>query len=219
MHMGERFYDESELERFGFKSIGGNVKIKRNVGIYFTENVSIGNNVRIDDFTIIVASKEPVILGSNINIASHCYIAGSEGFIMKDFSTFAPGVMVFTGSDDYSGNKLTGAVVPKIYTGGAHGKVVIERHNITGAGTIIFPDITIEEGVAVGALSLVNRDLEAWGIYAGIPVKRLKSRLRGLLTFEKEYKEKYEQKNSICGAEHYPKGSEYCSRCSRERVL
>ena len=105
MHVGEEFYKEEDLNGFGFKSLGKNVKIKKNVGLYFTENISIGDNVRIDDFTIIVASKEPVVLGNNVNIASQCYIAGSEGFIMKDFSTFAPQVKIFTGSDDYLGYK------------------------------------------------------------------------------------------------------------------
>jgi acetyltransferase-like isoleucine patch superfamily enzyme len=44
----------------------------------------------------------------------------------------------------------------------------------------------LEEGVAIGALSLVNRHLEAWGIYAGIPAKRIKDRKRDLLELERE---------------------------------
>ena len=187
MHLGERFYDESELSGFGFKAIGENVKIKRNVGIFFTENVSIGDNVRIDDFTIIVASREPVVLGSNVNMAARCYIAGSEGFVMEDFSTFAPNVMVFSGSDDYSGKKLTGATVPKEYTGGKHGKVTIGRHVIVGSGSVVLPDVTLHEGAAVGALSLVNQDLDAWGVYAGIPARLLKPRSKDLLELEREY--------------------------------
>jgi len=187
MHIGEKFYDEEVLKHFGFKSLGKNVKIKKNVGLYFTENISIGDNVRIDDFTIIVASKEPVVLGNNVNIASQCYIAGSEGFIMKDFSTFAPQVKIFTGSDDYLGYKLTGATVPKEYTGGDHGEIIIGKHNIIGAGSTILPDVVLGDGVSVGALSLVNKDLQEWGIYAGIPVKLIKIRSRELLNLEREY--------------------------------
>ncbi len=55
------FYDEKDLLTFGFKELGKNVKIKKNVSLFFTENISIGDNVRIDDFTIIVASKDPVL--------------------------------------------------------------------------------------------------------------------------------------------------------------
>ena len=62
MHIGTSFYSEKELRQFRFRSIGKNVFIKKNVGLYFIENISIGNNVRIDDNVIIVASnkKNPV---------------------------------------------------------------------------------------------------------------------------------------------------------------
>jgi len=189
MHIGSTFYDQSELKNFGFKHLGKNVLIKRNVGMFFTENISIGNNVRIDDFTIIVASREEVVFKNNTNIASHCYIAGSEGFILEEFSTFAPGVKIFSGSDDYSGEKLTGATVPKEFMGGKHGRVYIGKHCILGAGTIVLPDIAIGEGCSIGALSLVTKDLSSWGIYVGIPVKKIKDRSKKLLELELRYKE------------------------------
>ena len=187
MHIGEKFYSDHDLKNFGFKSIGNNVKIKKNVGIFFTENVSIGNNVRIDDFTIIVASGSDVIIGNNVHIAANCYIAGSDGFEMKDFSGLAPGVMIFSGSDDYSGKKLTNPTIPKKYTGGICGKVTLEKHVIIGAGAVVLPKLTIGEGVSVGALSLVNKTLKPWGVYFGLPVKRLRERSREMLLLEREY--------------------------------
>jgi len=187
MHIGEKFYSDKDLKNFGFKSIGNNVKIKKNVGIFFTENVSIGNNVRIDDFTIIVASGSDVIISNNVHIAANCYIAGSDGFEMKDFSGLAPGVMIFSGSDDYSGKKLTNPTIPKKYVGGICGKVTLEKHVIIGAGTVILPKVTIGEGSSVGAMSLVSKPLKSWGIYFGTPVKRLRDRSKDMLALEQEY--------------------------------
>ncbi|MCX5814635.1 MAG: acyltransferase [Proteobacteria bacterium] len=188
MHLGESFYTEEELQGFGFRRIGKNVKIKRNVGIFFTENVSIGENTRIDDFTIIVASApaNDVQIGSHVHIASHCYLAGSDGIIMEDFTTLAPGVKLFSGSDDYLGNKLTNPTVPRKYIGGKSGTVVLKRHVIIGAGSIILPGCIIETGSSVGSLSLVTKSLEPWGVYSGIPVKRIKERKKDLLVLEKE---------------------------------
>ena len=62
MHVGISFYTEKELKKFNFLYIGKNVLIKKNVSLYFTENISIGSNVRIDDNVIVVASnkKTPV---------------------------------------------------------------------------------------------------------------------------------------------------------------
>lgn len=183
--MGTNFYSEEELRSFGFKRLGQNVKIKKNVGIYFTENISIGDNVRIDDFVIIVASGEPVKIGNYIHIAANCYLAASAGLVMEDFSSLAPGVKVFTGSDDYSGNKLTNPTVDRKYIGGDSGTVIIGRHVIIGAGSVILPKVRIDEGASVGAMSLVVRNLGPWMVYFGIPAKRLKSRSKNLLELEK----------------------------------
>jgi galactoside O-acetyltransferase len=185
MHIGSNFYTDDELQSFGFKKIGKNVRIKKNVGIYFTENISIGDNVRIDDYVIIVASGHPVEIGSYIHIAANCYLAASAGLVMQDFSSLAPGVKIFTGSDDYSGNKLTNPTVDRKYIGGDSGTVIIGRHVIIGAGSVILPKVRIDEGASVGAMSLVVRNLSPWVVYFGIPAKRLKSRSKNLLELEK----------------------------------
>ncbi len=48
------------------------------------------------------------------------------------------------------------------------------------------PALTIGEGTAVGSMSLVTKDLEEWGIYAGIPCRRIKERRKDLIALEKK---------------------------------
>ena len=187
MHVGPDFYSDEELKSFKFKSLGKNVKIKKNVAIYFVENVTIKNNVRIDNNTVIVASNNSTTIGNYVHIASNCYIAGSEGFKMEDFSGLAPGVNIFTGSDDYSGKKLTNPTVDRKYIGGKSGEVVLGRHVIIGSNSVILPGVHIGEGSSVGALSLVTKSLESWGVYFGSPAKKIKSRSKKLLDLEKEF--------------------------------
>ena len=64
MHIGSNFYSDDELKSFKFKSLGKNVKIKKNVAIYFVENITIKDNVRIDDNTVIVASNNSTTIGN-----------------------------------------------------------------------------------------------------------------------------------------------------------
>ena len=189
MHIGTSFYSEKELKQFKFQSIGKNVLIKKNVGMFFIENISIGSNVRIDDNVIIVASSKenPVKIGNYVHIATNCYLAGSAGIEMSDFSGLATGVQIFSASDDYSGKKLTNPTVGKPYIGGKFGKVTLGKHVIIGAGSIILPDVNIKQGSSVGALSLVNKDLEDWGVYFGIPVKKIKDRQKDILKLEKKF--------------------------------
>ena len=194
MHIGINYYSEKELRKFKFLFLGKNVLIKKNVSLYFIENIFIGNNVRIDDNVIIVASnkKTPVKIGNHVHISSNCYLAGSNGIEMNDFNTLAPGVLIFSGSDDYSGKKLTNPTVGKKNIGGKAGKVKICKHVIIGANSVILPKVTIKEGSAVGALSLVNKSLDAWGIYFGSPAKRFKNRSKNILKLEKIF---YKTKN------------------------
>ena len=44
----------------------------------------------------------------------------------------------------------------------------------------------LEEGVAIGALSLVKRDCEAFGIYFGSPARKVGIRKRRILELEKQ---------------------------------
>jgi acetyltransferase-like isoleucine patch superfamily enzyme len=183
MHLGSPFYERPELEKAGFASLGENVLIKKTCGLFFTQNMRIGSHVRIDDFTIIVASGSCSI-GSYVHIASHCYLAASHGIEMADFSGLAPGVKIFSGSDDYSGEKLTNPMVDHTLTGGPNGVVRLNRHVIIGAGSVILPNLTIGEGASVGALTLVRKSLDPWGIYVGNPLRKLRDRKKDLLQLE-----------------------------------
>lgn len=62
------FYTEKELPSLGLKKYGRNVKISRHASIYGAQNISIGDNVRIDDFCILSGHIE---LGSYIHIAAY----------------------------------------------------------------------------------------------------------------------------------------------------
>jgi galactoside O-acetyltransferase len=72
-----------------------------------------------------------------------------------------------------------------------YGTVIIGRHSIIGSGSVVLPNVNINDGATVGALSLVNKDLEEWGLYAGIPAKKIKSRAKEkILDLEKDFVKK-----------------------------
>ena len=73
------------------------------------------------------------------------------------------------------------------FTNVHHADVRIGRHVIIGAGSIILPGVTLEEGAAVGALSLVKKDCQAFCIYMGSPAKRIGERKHDLLELEKQF--------------------------------
>lgn len=179
------YYTQEELEKMGFKYIGDNVKISDKASIYDCEKIEIGDNSRIDDFCVISGK---INIGNNVHIAPFCLVAGGEkGIIFESFTGLAYHVQIFTQSDDYSGESMTNPTIPKKYKKEVKKEVILKKHAIVGAGSIILPGVTLEEGTSVGAMSLVRKSTIPWSIYLGNPAKKLKNRSKKLLDFEKEY--------------------------------
>ena len=174
------FYSPEELKDLGFKHLGESVFISRNATFYGTENMTIGDHVRIDDFCILSGE---ISLASHIHIAAYCALYGSYGIRMEDYTGLSPRCTVFSATDDFSGDYLISPMAGEKQTHITGGPVIMKKYSQIGSACVIFPDLTIEEGVAVGAMSLVNTTLLEWGIYAGIPAKRIHDRKRGLLEF------------------------------------
>lgn len=181
------YYEKEELEKIGFKYLGKNVKISNKASIYNPEHISIGDNSRIDDFCVLSGK---ILIGKNVHIAVFCNLAGGEeGIVIEDFSGLAYGVHIFTQSDDYTGMTLTNPTIPDKYKAETKKPVLIKKHVIIGAGSILFPGVTIEEGCSIGAMSLVTKSTESWKIYYGIPAKPIKDRKKNMLEYEKKYQD------------------------------
>jgi acetyltransferase-like isoleucine patch superfamily enzyme len=173
----------NQLEQLGFKFLGENVKISDKAAIYDAEKIEIDDHSRIDDFCIISGA---VTIGKFCHITPYCLIAGGvPGVILEDFCTLAYGVKIFSQSDDYSGESMTNSLIPKKFKEEIYKQVVIKKQSIVGSNSIVFPGVTLEDGSAIGAMSLVNESTTPWGIYFGVPAKRIKNRSRNLLPLEK----------------------------------
>ena len=172
---------------FKFKKIGRNVQIGHNVYFRYPDLVEIGDNVIIDDFGYFTAA---VTIGSYVHIGPHCSVIGGRKsrLIINDFATVAARGSFACGSDSYLGDGMTSSTVPPEYLAPTtYGTIELKSHAILGTNVVVHPDVTIGEGAAVGSMSLVTGDLEPWGIYVGIPCRRIKDRpSETILKYEQE---------------------------------
>ncbi len=178
------FFDLAQL-----KSVGTNVIIGKTVRIRYPELVEIGDNVIIDDFTYISTSMK---LHSNVHISAGCKIIGGKGaFVeMHEFSTLAPNVVLSAGSDDYTSGIATPLVPMEFKANARIGRIILHKHCIVGAGSVVLPDVIFAEGACLGALSLANSSLEEYMLYAGIPARMIRARNREeILALEKRFKD------------------------------
>lgn len=179
------FYSEEELSEIGFKFCGHNVKISRNACFYGVSNISIGNNVRIDDFCILSGN---VCLKNNIHIAAYSALyGGDKGIFIDDFANLSSRICIYSVSDDYSGETMTNPTIPDKYKQVSSAPVYIGKHAIIGTTSVVLPGVTIAEGSSFGSFSFINRDSEPWSINVGIPFKKIRERSKNLLELEKQY--------------------------------
>lgn len=174
------FYSDEELLSMGFRSIGKDCMISRKASLYGVSKMTFGNNVRIDDFCILSGN---IILGNNIHISAYVALYGAKGIELEDYTGISARSTIYSAMDDFSGEFLVGPIHPEEYTHVTGGKVTVRAYTQIGANVLVFPDLTIGEGCVVGAYSMVRRSIEPWGIYYGLPVKRVKDRKQGLLKY------------------------------------
>jgi len=178
------FYTKEELNKIGFKSIGENVLISDKASIYGAKNIEIGSNVRVDDFCILSAGEGGIKIGNYIHIACYAHLIGSGQIIVDDHAQISGKVSIYSSSDDFSGDFLVGPTVPKEFTNVKNLTVHLKKYVVLGCNTVVLPGVTIEEGTAVGAMSLVNKSLPEYCIYGGNPIKFLKERTKGVQKYE-----------------------------------
>lgn len=189
--MDNSIYRREELINMGFKSVGKNVYISKKASFYGINKISIGDNVRIDDFCLLTGGNGGIDIGSYVHIAAYCYISGQGGVKIADYCNISSRNAIYSSSDDYSGEYMTNPMIPDKFTNVIRAKIILDEHVIMGTGCTILPGVHIGEGAAVGAMSLVNKNLEPWGIYVGIPAKFIKSRKKNILQLEKQFEEEF----------------------------
>lgn len=179
------FYSDEELAAIGLAFVGKNVRLSRCASIYGAGRIWIGDNSRIDDFCVLSAGEGGIYIGRHVHIAVHASVMGQAQIILEDFVGVSGRVSIYSSSDDFSGEFMTGPTVPAEFTNVMSKPVRIGRHVIVGAGSVILPGTTCEEGSAIGALSLVKGCVEKSSIYVGVPARRVSARRTELFQIEK----------------------------------
>ena len=172
------FYSEDELKELGFKEYGKNVLISRKTSIYGAENISIGNNVRIDDFCLLSGE---ITIGNYVHISAYNALYGKFGITINDFCGISPRSTLLSATDDFSGNYMISPMVPEEYTNVTGGEIVLEKYVQVGTNSTVMPKVKLHEGAVCGAYSFIKNDLEEWSVYVGIPARKIKDRNKNVI--------------------------------------
>lgn len=178
------YYTNRELKEMGFRALGRQVLISRTCRIYTPDTISLGSHVLIDDFTILNGD---ITIGNHVHISSNCeFYAGEASINVGDFSGISSRCAFYATSDDFSGASLNNPTVPRAFRFEKNLPITLGKHVLIGTGCSVMPGIDIGEGCSFGSMTLISKSTEPWGIYVGIPARRIREREKGLLEFEKK---------------------------------
>ncbi len=131
-------------------------------------------------------------IGINCFIHQNVYISSPERLQIGDNCVLSRGVLLTATGGLTIGNDVLIGYDSKILTrnhvipdrredtvrwsGHADKPVVIEDDCWVAANVMILPGVTLSKGTVVAAGSVLTKDTEEYGVYAGIPAKKIKSR-------------------------------------------
>ena len=153
------------------KYCGTDVHIGHNVMIASPDQVSIGDHVRIDPFTLITTR---LTTGHHVHITAYSMLGGGTNHLITlgNWTFIGYGSKLFCASEDYSGqhgpvNEYWGSNL--IY----RGDITFSDYSGIASDVIVMPGVTIPIGCTVGAKSFVytRNSLIPWSIWIGNPLK------------------------------------------------
>ncbi len=181
--------NDAAIEALGFRHVGKNVRLSDKASFYNPAMISIGDHSRIDDFCVLSAGEGGISIGNYVHIAVYTSLIGKGSIRIDDFSNISSKVAIYSSNDDYSGEFMTNPTVNEQFTNVSHGDIILGKHVIVGSGSLLLPKITVGEGACIGAMSMINKDCEAFTVYTGIPATKVKARSRKLLEQEAAFRE------------------------------
>ncbi len=187
------------------KSCGQNVRIDEGVIIYNPENVSLGSNVWISPYTIIIAKSRlemlsppnrvlkirqndlfdgvvgEVVIGNNVSIGPYNYIQGWGGVVLHDGFTTSARVSIYSFShhpnDETRPSKITysNSMVGSSDVSCIQSPIICKENSWLGLNVIVLGGC-IGENVFVATDSVVLSSIEDNSYAAGNPAIRVKQR-------------------------------------------
>lgn len=169
-----RWLNQKELKQF--KSVGENVLIDATCQFVNPENITIGNHVRIDCFSMLSAQND-IEFGNYIHAAAYVQLITAGGKItMHNFTALAARTTLLTASDDFIDGYMNNPTMPIETRKVKMGPITLEKFCMTGCGAVILPGITMHEGSAAGALTLIDKDVQPFNLIVGCPSKIIGTR-------------------------------------------
>jgi galactoside O-acetyltransferase len=135
--------------------------------VQMSNQISFGRGTVISPFVILQTQGGKIEIGKSCAIGSFSHIsAGVKSIVIGDYVRTGPSITLMGGSRKYKKRDIL-----ILDQGSSDEGLQIGNDVLIGANTIILPGCKIEEGAVIGAGCIVNKDVPAYSIVAGLPAR------------------------------------------------
>lgn len=135
-------------------------------------SISIGMGSHIDQGVILRTYGGNISIGDGVSINPYSFIHGGGGVIIGNNTRIASGVSIISANHVFSSKS-------ELLKNQGEEKIGIEIGSDVwiGTGARILDGVKIGNGSVIGAGAVVTKNTEAYGVYVGVPAKKIKERL------------------------------------------
>ncbi len=180
-----------------FKKVGRGVVFGKNMTVRHPKKIELGDNVILDDNTVIDAKGEfnnGLKIGNNVLVGRNSSISCKGGDIeIGDYSNIGPNNIIISESTLKIGKYVFTSGQVYMIAGGNHtfnrtdipiwlqpciskGGIIIEDDVWIGATATILDGVKIGTGAVIGAATLVHKRIKRYTVNLGIPAQVVKKR-------------------------------------------
>jgi acetyltransferase-like isoleucine patch superfamily enzyme len=138
--------------------------------------ISLGSDTFIDHYCILRPDHGQITLGNNSYLGPFSVILGSGGVSIGNDVMVGPHTVFASGNHDFT--RVDRPMWQ--FAMQSDGPIVIENDVWIGAHCLICDNVTIATGSVIGGGAVVTKSTEPFGIYAGVPAKKIGSRISKL---------------------------------------
>lgn len=133
---------------------GENARVAPDVTVHYGNNIFLGDNSYINPGAVIIAGPDSRIqIGNNCLISYNVHLRTSaHNYLKKDTLIREQGMM--------------------------EKDILIEDDCWVGFGAQVMAGVTMKRGSVLAAGGVLTHDTEAYGVYAGVPAKKIKDRIQ-----------------------------------------
>jgi acetyltransferase-like isoleucine patch superfamily enzyme len=148
--------------------------VARSAKLFGKKYIKLGFNVEIGDFAVLKTFGGIIEIGLDSQIGPCTVLyGGKSGIIIGKYVMVGPHVMFAVGSHNYKQTDVPMLCAEEL---NSKGPIIVEDDVWIGAHCVICDGVHIATGCVIGAGAVVTKSTEAYGIYAGVPARKIGSR-------------------------------------------